>query len=57
MIVSDLNRFIWPGPDLKPIAPGKFDYGFLPATLVEEIKQKILAAHKAGRAAAVERTN
>ena len=56
VIVSDLNRFIWPGPDLRPIAPGKFDYGFLPASLVEEIKQKILAAHKAGKPAAVERT-
>jgi hypothetical protein len=56
VVVSDLNKFVWPGPDLRPIAPGRFDYGLLPASLFEEIRQKILAAHQAGKSGTVQRT-
>lgn len=32
-VVSEVNRFAWPGPDLRPVTRGdreRFDYGFLP---------------------------
>jgi hypothetical protein len=33
LICAGVNRFVWPGPDLRPIArqrPGEFAYGMLP---------------------------
>ena len=33
IVVSEINRFIWPGPDLRPVSraePERFEYGFLP---------------------------
>lgn len=57
VIVTDLNRFIWPGPDLRPIAPGRFDYGLLPASLFEEVRQKIIAAYEARQARTVKRSD
>ncbi|HSU04827.1 MAG TPA: hypothetical protein VLI93_04580 [Acetobacteraceae bacterium] len=33
LICSELNRFVWPGPDLRPVSrrkPGQFAYGVLP---------------------------
>lgn len=56
VIVTELNRFIWPGPDLRPVAPGRFEYGLLPAALFEEIRQKILTAYDARRTRIVKRT-
>jgi uncharacterized protein YifN (PemK superfamily) len=56
VVLTDLNRFIWPGPDLRPIEPAKWDYGFLPPKLFEEIKTKMLAVAGAGRADVVSRT-
>ncbi len=44
VILSEVNQFVWPGYDLRPI-PGsksKFDYGFLPPNLFEKIKAGIL---------------
>lgn len=34
LICAEVNRFVWPGPDLRPIsraAAGRFVYGTLPA--------------------------
>ncbi len=44
VIVSEVNLFVWPGFDLRPV-PGstdKFDYGFLPPKLLEKIKSAML---------------
>lgn len=47
VITTDLNVFLWPGVDIRPIpnAPaGTYDYGFLPPRLFEQIRQRIVAA-------------
>jgi hypothetical protein len=47
VITTDLNVFLWPGVDIRPVpnAPaGKYDYGFLPPRLFEQIRQRIVAA-------------
>ena len=44
VILSEVNQFIWPGYDLRPV-PGKqgeYTYGFLPPRLFETIKAGIL---------------
>lgn len=58
IVTNDLNRFVWPGPDLRPVAgkPGTFAYGLIPAALYELVRQSVLA-HVAERSVqSVERT-
>lgn len=44
VIISEVNQFVWPGYDLRPIAgsKNKFSYGFLPPKLFEQIKSGVL---------------
>ena len=45
VITSELNRFIWPGYDLRPISrdqPDSFAYGFLSTDFFEAVKASIL---------------
>lgn len=58
-IVSEVNRFAWPGPDLRPISraePDRFDYGLLPPMLFRQIRDKLIARAEAQRLRAVQRT-
>lgn len=46
VILTELNRFLWPGLDLRPInrdAPGVFAWGFLPASLLSAIRQDLMS--------------
>lgn len=55
VILTEANRFIWPGPDLRPTRNddvGSVAYGYLPYNLSEEIRQKF-ATLVAGRLARV----
>ena len=59
IVVTDANRFIWPGPDLRPRRPGdaaSVAYGLLPAALYKELLSKFIQAVEARLAAAVPRT-
>lgn len=59
IVVSEVNRFVWPGPDLRPVSrgePDRFDYGFLPPSLFRVIKEKLTACAKVQRLKAVPRT-
>ena len=59
IVVSEVNRFVWPGPDLRPVSrsePDRFDYGLLPPSLFRVIKEKLTACAKAQRLKAVPRT-
>lgn len=49
MRLEELNRFAWPGFDLRPIpgTPSKYDYGMLPKPLYEALRQGILERQKA----------
>jgi len=39
--VSEANRFVWPGPDLYPIAAGRFHYGFMPPALFRQVQERM----------------
>ncbi|MFC7332600.1 growth inhibitor PemK [Rhodocista pekingensis] len=43
IIVDDINVTRWPGFDLRPRpdAPGRFDYGEIPARLFEQVKAAV----------------
>lgn len=59
VVLTEANRFIWPGPDLRPARmgdPGSVAYGLLPARFFNELRQKFIALVKARRAGTVQRT-
>jgi hypothetical protein len=41
VVVNEVNRFFWPGPDLRPISPNRFDYGLLPSNLFRQIRDRL----------------
>ena len=47
--LDELNRFTWPGYDLRQIPgrTGDYDYGMLPRGLFEQLRQGILARQSA----------
>lgn len=50
VVTSELNRFIWPGYDLRPVsrdAPDVFAWGFLPVEIFAAVKRGI-ALHQRG---------
>ena len=59
VVVSEVNRFVWPGPDLRPMPrgePERFDYGFLPPSLFRQIRDRLLAAAAAQKLNVVPRS-
>jgi hypothetical protein len=59
IITSELNRFIWPGYDLRPISrnsPDVFSWGYLPVELLEAVKLQIVAHQRAKRLGVVDRS-
>ncbi len=48
IVATEVNRFLWPGPDLRPI-PGKrgmLAYGNLPRQLMLELRERISELHR-----------
>ncbi|MGB9153205.1 MAG: hypothetical protein WCD70_08995 [Alphaproteobacteria bacterium] len=53
IVVTEANRFTWPGPDLRPTRAGgaaSVAYGLLPEALFKEVQTKFLKAIKKHRA-------
>jgi hypothetical protein len=54
-----MNRFVWPGPDLRPVSraePERFEYGFLPPALFRQVLERFEACVAARRLRTVPRT-
>ena len=43
IITTDINRFVWPGPDLRPTPTGSSSYGPLPAAMTRDLIAQIKA--------------
>jgi hypothetical protein len=59
VVLSEANRFLWPGPDLRRTrsgAGGSFAYGQLPFSFFETVRRRFIGAIKARRADVVRRT-
>lgn len=51
IITNDLNRFAWPGPDIRPIGTepdAPVAYGLVPRGLFYAVRDAIVAHHDAG---------
>ena len=53
--LDELNRFVWPGFDLRPKPDGRYDYGMLPPGLFEQLRRGILELQKARKGRVVGR--
>jgi hypothetical protein len=42
IVTTEVNRFIWPGPDLRTVPGGAPAYGLLPATMTRDLVQQTL---------------
>lgn len=56
IVVNEGNEFRWPGPDLRPIKPEHFAYGFLPPNLLRQVQERFSAYVAANRSRVVPRT-
>ena len=59
IVVTDANRFVWPGPDLRPAVRGDASsvaYGLLPRGLFYEVREKFTRAIERRLAGVVRRT-
>lgn len=59
MVCAELNRFVWPGPDLRPISrqkPGQFAYGVLPPGFMLRVYQRLAMLRTQRRLRAVMRS-
>jgi hypothetical protein len=59
VVLTEANRFIWPGPDLRPAKRGdaaSVAYGLLPAKFYEQLKARFLELAQRERSAIVSRT-
>ena len=57
VVLTELNRFVWPGPDIRPVKGGETPlYGAITAKLFEQVKQGIGNHARAGRLQVPKRT-
>jgi len=43
IITTEVNRFIWPGPDIRPVPSGGDSYGLLPAAMTRDLIAQVKA--------------
>ena len=59
IVLTEANRFVWPGPDLRLAQPGDMAsvaYGLLPRAYFKEVAAKFVEIVRARRAGVVSRT-
>lgn len=60
IVLTEVNRFIWPGPDLRPISrqtPTRFAYGVLPPDLFDLVTRRLRDLAKRRRVFLVSRSD
>jgi hypothetical protein len=43
IITTEVNRFVWPGPDLRPVPGGDYSYGLLPGEMARYLIAQVKA--------------
>lgn len=48
VITTEMNQFVWPGPDVRRTPSGRSSYGLLPAAVFEKVRAQLLENHARG---------
>lgn len=56
IVLTETNDFLWPGPDLRPAAPGRPVYGVLPPGFFRTVRDRLMKAHARRVLARIPRT-
>jgi hypothetical protein len=56
IITTELNRFNWPGPDIRPTASGEYLYGYLPEKLMRSVLDQVRRHARAKQLKTIPRT-
>lgn len=48
IITTELNRFVWPGPDIRALPSGEYSFGYLPGKLLATVLEQV-GTHAAKR--------
>lgn len=46
VVVTEVNRFVWPGPDLRPVTAGRWDYGLVSGDLLRAVRERMATYHR-----------
>ena len=46
VVVTEVNQFIWPGPDLRPARRDAWAYGFIPGLLLASIRERMAVSRR-----------
>ena len=57
IVLTESNRFVWPGPDLRPVESGDGYYGAIPPALFAEVKRRFVALARGQAHVSVSRTD
>ncbi|MFN3833785.1 MAG: plasmid maintenance toxin (PemK-like) [Allorhizobium sp.] len=49
IVLTESNRFVWPGPDVRPVGSESGYHGPLPPALFEEVKRRFVELAKSQR--------
>lgn len=41
IVTTELNRFVWPGPDIRALPSGEYSLGYLPGKLLAAVLEKV----------------
>jgi hypothetical protein len=55
IVLTESNRFVWPGPDMRPVDSDSGYYGPLPPALFAEVKRRFVELARAQRHRAMAR--
>lgn len=56
IVLTESNRFVWPGPDMRPVDSDTGYFGPLPPALFAEVKRRFVALARSQRHRATMRT-
>ena len=57
IVLTESNRFVWPGPDVRPVETDSGYFGAIPPTLFAEVKRRFVELARSRRHSSVTRTD
>ena len=48
VVTTEINQFVWPGPDIRRAPNGEYTYGLIPRAVFDRIRSQLLENHGKG---------